>query len=67
MNHMGFSKAAFANKKRETQGEIFLGSMEKLMFRGEDGRPPYPLLTMLRVQCLQLLENLSDCHGIHTV
>lgn len=28
--------------------------------KGETGRPPHPLPVMLRVQCLQLLYNLSD-------
>lgn len=73
MTQMTFAEAEFANKKRKTRREIFLERMDKLIPwaklekklrkhypRGENGRPPYPLPTMLRVHCLQLFYNLSD-------
>jgi len=73
MNQMTFSEAEYHHKKRKTRREIFLERMEKLIPwkqlekkvaryypKGENGRPPYPLSSMLRVHCMQLFYNLSD-------
>lgn len=73
MDQMTFSEAEYQNKKRKTRREIFLERMDKLIPwkrmekkiaryypKGENGRPPYPLSTMLRVHCMQLFYNLSD-------
>jgi hypothetical protein len=32
----------------------------RLYPKGQNGRPPYLLLAMLRVRCMQLFDNLSD-------
>lgn len=73
MSQMTFAEAEYAHKKRKTRREIFLERMDKLIPweklerdlkkyypKGENGRPPYPLSSMLRVHCLQLFFNLSD-------
>lgn len=73
MDQMTFSEAEYQNKKRKTRREIFLERMEKLIPwkqlerkitryypKGQNGRPPYPLSSMLRVHCMQLFYNLSD-------
>lgn len=73
MSQMTFAETEYAHKKRKTRREIFLERMDKLIPweklerdlkkyypKGENGRPPYPLSSMLRVHCLQLFFNLSD-------
>ena len=73
MSQLTFAEAEYANKKRKTRREVFLEKMETLIPwakleknlskhypKGENGGPPYPLSTMLRVHCLQLFYNLSD-------
>lgn len=73
MRQMSFAEAEYENKSHKTRRELFLERMESLVPwaklerklakhypKGENGRPPYPLRTMLRVHCLQLLYNLSD-------
>jgi IS5 family transposase len=73
MNQLTFSEAEYHHKKRKTRRELFLERMEKLIPwkqlekkvaryypKGENGRPPYPLSSMLRVHCMQLFYNLSD-------
>jgi IS5 family transposase len=73
MTQLTFAEAEYASKKRKTRREIFLERMDRLIPwkklerklskhypKGENGRPPYPVQTMLRVHCLQLFYNLSD-------
>tara|TARA_R100001440_G_scaffold60088_1_gene79878 strand:- start:37707 stop:38159 length:453 start_codon:yes stop_codon:yes gene_type:complete len=73
MDQITFSEAEYQTKKRKTRREIFLERMDKLIPwkqlekkvarhypKGQTGRPPYPLSTMLRVHCMQLFYNLSD-------
>ena len=73
MGQITFSEAEYQNKKRKTRREIFLERMDKLIPwnqmekkvarhypKGQNGRPPYPLSSMLRVHCMQLFYNLSD-------
>ncbi len=73
MDQITFSEAEYQIKKRKTRREIFLERMDKLIPwkqlekkvaryypKGQTGRPPYPLPTMLRVHCMQLFYNLSD-------
>lgn len=73
MTQLTFAEAEYAAKKRKTRREIFLEKMDRLIPwkkierkldrqypKGRNGRPPYPLQTMLRVHCLQLFYNLSD-------
>ncbi len=70
---LSFSDSEFSQKRRRTRREIFLERMEALIpwkrleaviepyypKRG-NGRPPYPLPSMLRIHCLQQWYNLSD-------
>lgn len=73
MPQLSFSEAEYASKKRTTRRERFLTRMDNLVPwaalesliaadypKGLNGRPPYPLRTMLRVHCMQLFYNLSD-------
>jgi IS5 family transposase len=73
MTQLTFAEAEYANKKHKTRRELFLEKMDKLIPwaklekkiahyypKGENGRPPYPLSTMLRVHSMQLFYNLSD-------
>lgn len=73
MDQLSFADAEYNNKKRKTRRERFLEKMDKLIPwtklekqaaayypKGKNGRPPYPLSTMLRVHCMQLFYNLSD-------
>ena len=73
MSQLTFAEAEFENKKHKTRREVFLERMDKLIAwgrlekkiakhypNGETGRPPYRLVVMLRVHCLQLFYNLSD-------
>jgi hypothetical protein len=72
MSQITFAEAEYSIKKK-TRREIFLGKMETLIPwkklekilakhypKGQLGRPPYPLSTMLRVHAMQLFCNLSD-------
>jgi IS5 family transposase len=73
MDQLTFAEAEYNNKRRKTRREVFLERMDQLIPwarleasilphypKGENGRPPYPLGTMLRIHCLQLFYNLSD-------
>ena len=74
MNQQSFAEMEYANKRRQTRRERFLGQMERLApwkrlesriephypNSGGPGRPPYSLSVMLRVHCMQLFYNLSD-------
>jgi len=73
MGQVTFSGAEYQNTKCKTHREIFLERMDKLIPwnqlekkvahyypKGQNGRPPYPLSSMLRVHCMQLFYNLSD-------
>ena len=73
MEQATFSELDHDLKKRRTRREIFLEKMDRLVPwerlekriepvypKPGRGRRPYPLRTMLRVHCVQLLYNLSD-------
>lgn len=73
MSQLTFAEAEYETKKRKTRREVFLERMDKLIpwkalekklsrhyHKGDRGRPPYPLPTMLRIHCMQLFYNLSD-------
>jgi len=73
MDQISFAEAEYAQKKRKTRREKFLERMDALIPwnrlvkklkrhypKGRNGRPPYPLETMLRIHCMQLFYNLSD-------
>lgn len=73
MSQLTFAEAEYASKKKKTRREVFLEKMDKLIPwkklerklakhypKGQAGRPPYPLSTMLRVHAMQLFYNLSD-------
>jgi IS5 family transposase len=75
MDQISFSEAEaeYETKKRKMRREIFLEQVGKLIpwaqlkkkvaryyLKGQTGRPPYPLPTMRRVNCMQLFYNLSD-------
>lgn len=73
MDQISFADAEYCHKKRKTRREQFLERMDTLIPwarlekriarfypKGKNGRPPYPLATMLRVHCMQLFYNLSD-------
>jgi IS5 family transposase len=73
MDQISFAEAEYAQKKRKTRREKFLERMDGLIPwgrlikklkrhypKGRNGRPPYPLETMLRIHCMQLFYNLSD-------
>ena len=73
MDQLSFSDLEHENKKRKTRRERFLDRMDRLITwalllkllgrhypKGNRGRPPYPLETMLRIHCMQLFYNLSD-------
>ena len=66
MDQITFSEAEYQTKKRKTRREISFERMDKLIPwkqlekkvslyypKGQIGRPPYPLSTMLRVHCMQ--------------
>ena len=73
MTQMSFGDAEYAGKRKQTRREIFLAEMERVVpwksllnliepfypIAG-NGRPPYPLETMLRVHLLQNWYGLSD-------
>src|SRR6056297_289642 len=73
MDQLSFADLEYENKKRKTRREKFLERMDALIPwmllvkllkkhypKGNRGRPPYPLETMLRTHCMQLFYNLSD-------
>lgn len=74
MDHqLTFADSEFSHKRRQTRKEKFLGRMEKLIPwqrlvsiiepyypKAGQGRRPYPLMTMLRIHCLQQWYSLSD-------
>ena len=73
MDQLSFADLEYENKKRKTRREKFLERMDALIPwmllvkllkkhypKGNRGRPPYPLETMLRIHCMQLFYNLSD-------
>src|SRR5690554_532708 len=73
MTQLTFAEAEYSTKKRKTRREVFLDKMDRLLPwqklekrlskhypKAGNGRPPYPLSTMLRIHCLQLFYNLSD-------
>ena len=68
-----FSDIEYSNRKRRTRREEFLNMMDKIMpwkdfaaliepiyFKGERGRPPRGIETMLRMYFLQIWFTLSD-------
>lgn len=68
MDQLSFADLEYENKKRKTRRERFLDRMDSLIPwallikllrrhypKGNRGRPPYPLETMLRIHCMQLL------------
>ena len=73
MTQLTFTDAEQQIKRRKTRRERFLEQVEQLVPwaeleariaphfpRGENGRPPHPLSSLLRIHCLQLFYNLSD-------
>ena len=73
MAQITFYEAEYQIKKLKTRRKIFPEWMDKLIPwkklqkkvaryfpKGQTGRPPYPILTMLRVHCMQLFYNRSD-------
>ena len=76
MDQPTFADLEYESKKRETRREIFLERMNSLIpweqleerirpFYPKEGRGrrPYELSAMLRIHCVQLFYNLSDCQG----
>ena len=76
MDQPTFADLEYESKKRETRREIFLERMDSLIpweqleerirqFYPKEGRGrrPYELSAMLRIHCVQLFYNLSDCQG----
>lgn len=73
MTQMSFSDAEYAGKRKQTRRERFLAEMEQVVPwaglleliepsypKAGNGRPPYPLETMLRIHLLQNWFALSD-------
>lgn len=73
MKQLSFSDAEYRTKKRKTRREIFLEQMDKAIPwtrieqliepfypKKGNGRPPYPLATMLRIHVMQHCYNLAD-------
>lgn len=74
MEHqLSFADSEYQSKRRQTRKEKFLGRMEALVPwqrieaviepyypKPGNGRRPYPLITMLRIHCLQQWYSLSD-------
>lgn len=73
MTQMSFSDAEYAGKRKQTRRERFLAEIEQvvpwvgllaliepLYPKAGNGRPPYPLDTMLRIHLLQNWFALSD-------
>jgi IS5 family transposase len=73
MSQMSFGDAEYAFKRKRTRREVFLAQMDQVVPwsrllaliepaypKAGNGRPPYPLATMLRVHLLQNWFALSD-------
>ncbi len=73
MSQMSFGDAEYAGKRKLTRREVFLQEMERVVPwtallnliepvypKAGNGRPPYPMSTMLRVHLLQNWFSLSD-------
>jgi len=73
MSQMSFGDAEYASKRKRTRREVFLAEMEQVVPwprllaliepfypKAGNGRPPYPLATMLRVHLMQNWFGLSD-------
>jgi IS5 family transposase len=73
MDQLSFGDAEYVSKRKQTRREIFLAEMERIIPwhsllslieplypAGANGRPPYPLATMLRVHLMQNWFGLSD-------
>lgn len=73
MSQQTFASLAHAEKKKVTRREEFLNEMNAVIpwqtleafvrpyyYKGRVGRPPFPLMTMLRIYCLQQWFGLSD-------
>ncbi len=74
MDHqLSFADSEFTSKRLQARKEKFLGRMEKLIPwsrlvaviephypKAGNGRPPYPLETMLRIHCMQHWYDMSD-------
>ena len=73
MTQMSFSDAEYAGKRKQTRRERFLAEMEQVVPwagllaliepfypKAGNGRPSYPLETMLRIHLLQNWFALSD-------
>ncbi|MGH6753060.1 MAG: IS5 family transposase [Bradyrhizobium sp.] len=73
MKQLSFGDAEYVSKRKQTRREVFLAEMEQIIPwhsllslieplypAGANGRPPYPLATMLRVHLMQNWFGLSD-------
>jgi IS5 family transposase len=73
MDQLSFGDAEYVSKRKQTRREVFLAEMERIIPwhsllslieplypAGANGRPPYPLATMLRVHLMQNWFGLSD-------
>lgn len=74
MEHqLSFGDSEYQSKRRQTRKEIFLERMEMLVPwarmasviephypKAGNGRRPYPLMTMLRIHCMQQWYSMSD-------
>jgi len=73
MSQLSFSEAEYVGKRKKTRREVFLAQMERAVPwkvfadlvcphypKAGNGRPPYPLETMLRIYFMQLWFSLSD-------
>ena len=73
MSQLSFSEAEYVGKRKKTRREVFLSQMERAVPwkvfadvvdpyypKLGNGRPPYPLETMLRIYFMQLWFSLSD-------
>lgn len=72
-HQLTFADSEYSNKRRQTRKEKFLGRMEQLVPwerlasvikpyypKAGNGRRPYPLMTMLRIHCMQQWYSMSD-------
>ncbi len=73
MNQLTFGDSEYGVKRKQTRRELFLAEMEKVVPwdallaliapvypKGGNGRPPYPLQTMLRIHLMQNWFGYSD-------
>ncbi|VVP61109.1 IS5 family transposase ISPa16 [Pseudomonas fluorescens] len=73
MKQMSFADAEYAGKRKQTRKELFLIEMDRVVPwmglitlieqhypKGDGGRPPYPLMAMLRVHLMQNWFGYSD-------